>query len=82
MWHEVNYQVIIKTCSICMFWYVSHSIYLRIQVERAWLLKTDENRRIMFRMSPVHAQDNSSGVSSTELERTARYRVLLYARKT
>jgi len=50
MWHEVNYQVIIKTRSICMFRYMSHTIYLHIQVERGWLLKTDGDRRTMFRM--------------------------------
>ena len=26
--HEVNYQVIIKTHSICMFRYMAHTIYL------------------------------------------------------
>ena len=41
MRHEVNYQVIIKTRSICMFRYISHTIYLRTQVERGWLLETD-----------------------------------------
>jgi len=71
-----NYQVIIKTHLIYMFWYMSHTIYLRIQVGRGWLLET------MFRMGPVHARDNGSGVSSTEPERTARYRDLLYARRT
>ena len=39
--HEVNYQVIIKTRSICMFWYMTGAIYFRIQVERGWLLKID-----------------------------------------
>jgi len=65
-----------------MFRYMAHTIYLRIQVERGWLLKTDGDRRIMFRMGPVHARDSSSGVSDTEPERTARYQVLLYARRT
>ena len=37
------------------------------------LLKTDGARRIMFRMGPLHAPDNGSGVSGTEPERTARY---------
>jgi len=41
MWHEVNYQVIIKTRPICMFRYMSHTIYIRTQVERGWLLETD-----------------------------------------
>ena len=77
-----NYQVIIKTHAICMFWYMSHTIYLRIQVERGWLLKTNGDRRTTFRMGPVHVRDNSSGVFGTEPERTARYRVLLYARRT
>jgi len=36
-----NYQVIIKTRPICMFRYMSHTIYLNIQVERDWLLETD-----------------------------------------
>jgi len=82
MWHEVNYQVIIKTRSICMFRYMSHTIYLCTQVERDWLLKTDGDRRTMFRIGPVHARDNGPGVSGTEPERAARYRVLLYARRT
>ena len=34
----------------------------------------------MLRMGPVHARDNGQGVSGTELERTVRYRDLLYAR--
>ena len=34
----------------------------------------------MFRVGPVHAQDNGPGVSDTEPERTSRYRDLLYAR--
>jgi len=42
--------LIIKTRPICMFRYMSHTIYLRIQVERGWLLETDRDRRIMFRM--------------------------------
>jgi len=82
MWHEVNYQVIIKTRSICMFRYMALTIYVRIQVERGWLLETDRDRRTMFRVGPVHAGDNGLGVSGTEPERTARYRVLLYARRT
>jgi len=44
------------------------------------LLETDEDRRTMLRMGPVHAWDNGQGVSSTEPECTARYRDLLYAR--
>jgi len=44
------------------------------------LLETDGDRRIMLRMGPVHARDNSQGVSDTELECTAGYRDLLYAR--
>ena len=63
MWYKVNYQVIIKTCLICMFRYMAHTIYLRIQVERDWLLKTDGDRRTMFRVDLVHARDNSPGVS-------------------
>ena len=74
--------LIIKTRSICMFEYMSHTLYLRIQVERYWLLETDGDQRTMFRMSPVHARDNGPGVSGTELERTARYLVLMYARRT
>jgi len=35
-----NYQVIIKTHPICIFRYMSHTIYLRIQVEQGWLLET------------------------------------------
>jgi len=69
--HEVNYQVIIKTRSICMFRYMAHTIYLRIQVERDWLLETNGDRRTMFRMGPVHARDNGPGVSGT---RTGTYR--------
>ena len=76
------YYYIIKTHPICMFQYMSHTIYLRIQVERGWLLKTDGDRRTIFRMGHVHARDNGSGVSGTELERTARYWDLLYARRT
>jgi len=34
----------------------------------------------MFRMGPVHARDNGPKVFGAELERTARYRDLLYAR--
>ena len=45
------------------------------------LLKTDRDRRTMFKMGAVHARDNGPGVSGTEPERTARYRDLLYARK-
>ena len=44
------------------------------------LLETDGDRRIMLKMGPVHDRDNGQGVSGTELERTARYRDLLYAR--
>ena len=44
------------------------------------LVKNDGARRTMFRIGPVHAQGNGSGVSGTEPERTARYRDLLYAR--
>jgi len=36
----------------------------------------------MFRMGPVHARDNGPGVSGTEPKHTARYQVLLYARRT
>jgi len=79
---EVNYQVIIKTRSICMFRYVAHTIYLCIQVERGWLLEIDGDRRTMFRVGPVHARDNGPGVSGTEPECTARYRVLLYTHRT
>ena len=81
MQHEVNYQVIIKTRSICMFRYMG-AIYFRIQVKRRWLLKIDGERRTMFRMGPVHARDNGLGVSGTEPERTARHRDLLYARRS
>ena len=55
------------------------AIYFRIQVKRGWLLEIDGERRTMFRMGPMHAQDNGPGVSSTESERTARHRDLLYA---
>jgi len=82
MWHEVNYQVIIKLRSICMFRFMSHTIYLRTQVERGWLLKIDGERRTMFRMGLVHARDNGPGVSGTEPESTTRYRNLLYVRRT
>jgi len=75
-----NYQVNIKT-RICMFWYMSHTIYLLIQVERGWLLKIDGHRRIMFRMGHVHVRDNSPGVSGIEPKCTVGYRVLLYARR-
>ena len=74
--------LIIKTRLICMFRYISYTIYLRIQVERGWLLETDGDRRTMFRIGPMHTRDNGLGVSGTEPERTARYRDLLYARKT
>ena len=60
MWHEVNYQVIIKTRSICMFWYMTGAIYFCIQAERGWLLEIDGKRRTMFRMGPVHARDKRS----------------------
>ena len=55
---KLNYQVIIKTRSICMFWYMARTIYFRIQVKRGWLLEIDGERRTMFRMGPVHARDN------------------------
>jgi len=74
--------LILKTRPICMFGYMSHTIYLRIQVEQGWLLETDGDRRIIFRMGPVHARGNSLGVSGTEPECIARYRDLLYARRT
>ena len=61
---------------------MSHTIYLRIQVEQGWLLETNRDRRTMFRMDLMHARDNGSGVFGTESERTARNQVLLYARKT
>ena len=64
-----------------MFRYMARTIYFCIQVERGWLLKTDGERRTMFRAGPVHTRDNGPGVSGTEPERTAWYRVLLYARK-
>jgi len=70
---SVTYYYIIKTRPICMFC---------IQVERGWLLETNGNRRTMFRIGPVHTQDNGPEVSDTEPKRTARYRVLLYARRT
>jgi len=79
---KLNYQVIIKTRSICMFQHMVGAIYLRIQVDRGWLLEIDGERQTMFRMSPVHARDNSPGVSGTELKRTARHRDLLYARRS
>ena len=60
--------LIIKIRPICMFGYMSHTIYLRIQVERDWLLKTDGDRRTMFRMGPVYARDNGPGVSGTGAE--------------
>ena len=44
------------------------------------LLEIDRDRRTKFRMGPVHARDNGQGVSGADLERTARYRDLLYAR--
>jgi len=77
-----NYQVIIKTYPICMFRYMSHTMYLCIQVERGWLLETDEDRRTMFRMGPVHTRDNGPRVSGTGPERTARYRDLLNVHRT
>ena len=82
MWHEVNYQVIIKTHSNFMFRYMFHTIYIRTQVKRGWSLETDGDRRTMFRMGSVHARNNGPGVSGTEPERTARYRVLIYACRT
>ena len=65
-----------------MFRYMTGAIYFRIQVKRGWLLKIDRERRTMFRMGSVHARDNGPGVSGTESERTARYRDLLYARRS
>jgi len=44
------------------------------------LLETDGDQRTLLRMAPLHARDNGQGVSSTEPERTDRYRDLLYAR--
>ena len=61
---------------------MARTIYFRIQVKRGWLLEIDGERRIMFRMGPVHTWDNGPGVSGTEPERTARYRDLLYARRS
>jgi len=43
-------------------------------------LKTDRVRQTIFRMGPVHARDNGPEVSGVELECTARYGDLLYAR--
>jgi len=43
-------------------------------------LETDGVRWTMFRMGPIHARDNGPGVSGAELECTARYRYLLFAR--
>jgi len=43
-------------------------------------LKTNGVRRTIFRIVSVHAQDNGLGVSGAELERSARYQDLLYAR--
>jgi len=74
--------LIIKTRPICMFWYMSHTIYLHIPVEGGWLLEADGDRRTMFGMGPVQAGDNGLGVSGTEPEHTTRYQVLLYARRT
>ena len=74
-----NYQIIIKTRSICMFRYMSHTKYLRIQVGRDWLLESDGDRRTMFRIGPVHARDNGPEVSGTEPKRTVQYPDLLYA---
>ena len=65
-----------------MFRYMARTIYLRIQVERGWLLKIDRERRTMFRVGPMHARDNGPEVSGTKSERTARYRDLLYARRS
>ena len=31
---KLNYQVIIKTRSICMFWYIASAIYFCIQIKR------------------------------------------------
>ena len=64
-----------------MFRYMSHTIYIRTQVKRGWLLETDGDRRTMIRMGPVHARDNGPGVSGTEPKHTVRYRDLLYARR-
>ena len=65
-----------------MFQYMTGAIYFRIQAERGWLLEIDREPRTMFRMGLVHARDNGPGVSGTELERTARHRDLLYARRS
>ena len=65
-----------------MFRYMTGAIYLCIQIKRDKLLEIDGERRTMFRMGPVHARDNGPGVSGTEPERTARYRDLLYARRS
>ena len=59
------YYYIIKTRPICIFRYMSHTIYLRIQVERGWLLKTDGDRQTMFKIGPVHARINGPGVFGT-----------------
>ena len=73
------YYYIINAHPICMFRYMSHTIYLCIQVEQGWLLKIDGDRRTMFRMGLVHARNNGLGVSGTESEHSARHRNLLYA---
>ena len=65
-----------------MFRYMARTIYFRIQVKRDWLLEIDGERQTMFRMGPVHAWNNGPGVSGTEPERTARYRDLLYSRRS
>ena len=46
------------------------------------LLEIDGDRRTMFRIGLMHARDNGPGITGTEPERTARYRDLLYARRT
>ena len=43
-------------------------------------MKTNGVRRTIFRIVSVHAQDNGLGVSGDELERSAKYQDLLYAR--
>jgi len=65
-----------------MLRYVARTIYFRIQVKRGWLMEIDGERRTMFHMGPVHARDNGPGVFGIEPELTARYRDLLYARRS
>jgi len=75
------YYYVIKTHLICIHRSVSHSTYLPCRPESE-LLKTDRAQRIMLRTGPVHARDNSPGVSDTESKRIARYRDLLSAWRT